>query len=105
MEFRGRVDQVIRAAFDPFGTDVNVGLFKQFMVLVAAGLSGVFCMALSWNRGMAPIGAGMAMGSGILILFTGYRLLGIPWAWPVGTQIILVSLGGFSIARQFGLWR
>ena len=77
----------------------------QFVVVVAAVVVAGLSVALSWRRGMAPLGVGMGAASLILILFTGYRLFGIPLAWPVAAQVLVAVTGIYALVRQFGVFR
>ena len=77
----------------------------QFATVLGALVIGGISLALSWRLGMAPLGAGMGAAIGVLILFTGYRLLGIPLAWPVAIQSALAVAGLFALVRQTGIFR
>ena len=73
-------------------------------VLMACVIGGI-SVALGWRLGMAPLGVGMGAAIAILILFTGYRLFGVPLAWPVGIQAVLALAGLFAAVRQTGVFR
>ena len=66
---------------------------------------GVLCMALSWCRGMAPLGFGMAAAISVLILFAGWRLFGTNLAWPIAVELLLAGGGIVALVRQFGVFR
>ena len=105
MELREDVADVIEAALEPAGATVNPNHVIQFAILVLAFGSAVLSIALNWRRGMAPLGAGMAASIAILILFVGYRLLGIPVGWPIAAQFVVGVLGVVALVRQTGVFR
>ena len=99
------LESALEAAMGPTGALVDGSLATQFLVLVAAVIVAGFSVALSWRRGMAPLGVGMAAAIFILILFAGHRVLGTPVAWPVAAQILVAVMGAVALARQFGVLR
>ena len=105
MELRASVATVLEATLEPAGAEVNPYVVMEFGVLVAALVSAILSMALSWKRGMAPLGAGMGAAIAILILFLGYRLLGTAVAWPIAAQFIVAVLGLIALVRQTGVFR
>ena len=54
---------------------------------------------------MAPLGVGMGAAILILVLFTGYRLLGTPLAWAVAAQALVAVAGLYALVRQTGVFR
>ena len=105
MELRVSVATVLEATLEPAGAEVNPYVVMEFGVLVAALVAAILSMALSWKRGMAPLGAGMGAAIAILILFLGYRLLGTAVAWPIAAQFIVAVLGLIALVRQTGVFR
>ncbi len=105
MELRAAVADVLKATLEPAGAEVNPYFVMEFIVLVAAFGSAILSIALSWKRGMAPLGAGMGAAIAILILFAGYRLLGTAVAWPIAAQFIVAVLGLIALVRQTGVFR
>ena len=99
------VESALEAAMGPTGALVDGALATQFIVLAAAVVVAGFSVALSWRRGMAPLGVGMAAAIFILILFAGHRVLGTPVAWAVAAQILVAVMGAVALARQFGVLR
>ena len=53
---------------------------------------------------MAPLGVGMGAAILILVLFTGYRLLGTPLAWAVAAQALVAVAGLYALVRQTGVF-
>ena len=102
---RQDLEEVIDAALEPAGTTVNAGLLIQLGVLVVALVVGALSIALSWRRGMVPLGVGMAAAISILILFVGYRLFETPLAWPIAAQSLVAVAGLFAIVRQTGVFK
>ena len=105
MEFRTDLKEGLRSALGAAGADVNVELLLQFIVVVAGVVVGGMSIALSWRRGMAPLGVGMGAAALVLILYAGHRLLGTPWAWPVAFQSLIALAGIFALVRQTGVLR
>ena len=104
-EFRMAVEEVITVALEPIGTDVDPKRVISFMVLVGSLLGAGLSLAVSWRRGMAPLGVGMGAAILILMLFTGHLLLGTPIAWPIAAQVVVAVTGLFALVRQFGVFR
>ena len=105
MELRADTKEVIESSLAAAGAPVDAGLVVQFLTLVAATVIGGISVALGWRLGMAPLGVGMGAAIAILILFTGYRLFGVPLAWPVSIQAALAVAGLFAAVRQTGVFR
>ena len=105
MELRADTEEVIESSLAAAGAPVDAGLVVQFLTLVAATVIGGVSVALGWRLGMAPLGVGMGAAIAILILFTGYRLFGVPLAWPVSIQAALAVAGLFAAVRQTGVFR
>ena len=105
MALRQDVEEIIKAVMEPAGATVDGARVVQFVVLLSAVLVAGLSVALSWRRGMAPLGVGMGAAILILILFTGYRLLGTPLAWPVAAQSLVAVAGLFALVRQTGVFR
>ena len=105
MELRADTEEVIESSLAAAGAPVDAGLVVQFLTLVAATVIGGISVALGWRLGMAPLGVGMGAAIAILILFTGYRLFGVPLAWPVSIQAALAVAGLFAAVRQTGVFR
>ena len=89
MELREDLREVIGALLEPLGTTVDSAVVLEFMVLTGAMVIAATSFALSWRRGMAPLGAGIGGALGILILFTGWRLVGTSFAWAIGLQVVV----------------
>ena len=105
MELRADTEEVIESSLAAAGAPVDAGLVVQFLTLIAATVIGGVSVALGWRLGMAPLGVGMGAAIAILILFTGYRLFGVPLAWPVSIQAALAVAGLFAAVRQTGVFR
>ena len=104
-ELKDSLVEVLEASLEPTGADINPHLVLEFMVLVAAFVAAILSIALSWKRGMAPLGVGMGVAIAILILFTGYRLLDTSVAWPIAAQFMIAVLGLIALVRQTGVFR
>ena len=105
MELRADLEEVIQAAMDPIGTDIDTGQVLEFFVIVSATVLATLSIAISWRRGMAPLGVGMGAAIFIMILFAGYRLLGTNIAWPIAAQGLVFVAGLIAVVRQFGVFR
>ena len=105
VELRANTAQAIEAGLGAAGAPVNAGVVMQFVAVLTAAVLGAMSVASGWRVGAQPLGVGMAFAIAILVLFTFYRLYGIPWAWPVALQAVLASAGAFALARQTGVFR
>ena len=105
MELRAALADVITAGLDPIGSEVSAALVMEFVVLVAASFLAVTVVALTWRRGMAPLGAGMAAAISIMVLLVGHRLLGTSIAWVIAAEAAVVVAGLTALVRQFGIFR
>ena len=72
-------------------------------VVTVALVVGGMAVVLSWRKGMAPLGVGMACAVCILILLAGYRLYGTPVAWPIALQALVAVTGIYALIRQTGV--
>ena len=102
---RTDTEELLEAMMSPAGATVDGARVIQFLVVVSSVLVAGLCVAISWRRGMAPLGVGMGAAIMILILFTGYRLFGTPLAWPVAAQSLVAVAGIFALVRQTGVFR
>ena len=105
MALRTDTEELLEAVLEPAGGTVDGAQVIQFLVVVTAVLVGGGCVALSWRRGMAPLGVGMGAAIMILVLFVGYRLFGTPLAWAVAAQALVAVAGLFALVRQTGVFR
>ena len=105
MQLREDTTQVIEAALAPAGATVDASLVTQFVVVVVGLVLAGLSVVLSWRRGMAPLGVGAGAAILILVLFTGYRLLGTPLAWAVAAQALVAVAGLYALVRQTGVFR
>ena len=105
MALRADMTDIIEAVLEPSGATVDADQVLEFMVLVVAVVIAGVSVALSWRRGMVPLGVGMGAAIFILILFVGYRLFGTPLAWPVAAQSLVAVAGIFALIRQTGVFR
>ena len=105
MDLRGDLTSMLEDLLEPAGASVDGNLVLQFSVVLGAMLTAGLSVAVSWRRGMAPLGVGMGAAILILILFVGYRLFGTPLAWPVAAQSLVAVLGLFAAVRQTGVFR
>ena len=103
MELRADIEQVIKTAIGPLGGTVNIEVVLDFMVLVIAVVLAGMSVALSWRRGMAPLGIGMGAAILIMVLYVGYRVLGTSVAWPIAAQALVGVAGVVALTRQLGL--
>ncbi len=101
VKLRADVEKVIRAATDPLGTTVNPRLVLEFLVLLTALMLAGTTFALSWRRGMAPLGVGMGAAILVLVLFTGYRVLGTSVAWAIAAQLLVAIAGFLAVVKRF----
>ena len=104
-ELRAATNEAIEATFGAAGSDVDAAPVIQFLVVTTAFVLGGLSVALTWRRGMAPLGAGMGCAICVLVLFVGYRLWGIPIGWPLAVQVVIAVAGVVALIRQFGLFR
>ena len=102
---REDTEDLFEAVLSPAGATVDGGQVIQFGVVLTALVVAGMSVALSWRRGMAPLGVGMGATIFILILFTGYRLYGTPLAWPVAAQALVAAAGLYALVRQTGVFR
>ena len=105
VEFRADTEEAIEAILEPAGAQVDASVVLQFGFIVMAFMVAGLCIALSWKRGMVPLGFGMGFAAMVLVFFIGYRLYGIPLAWPVAAQTLVGVLGMVALVRQIGIWR
>ena len=105
VELRADTEALIEEMLEPSGAVVEGALVVQFLSVLVALIAAGTCMVLSWRRGMAPLGAGMATAIFVLILFTSYRLYGIPGAWPLAAQALIGVSGLYAMVRQAGVFR
>ena len=105
MTLRADVEEILEEVLEPTGATIEGERVVQFLVLVTAIVVAALSVALSWRRGMVPLGVGMGATILILILFTGYRLFGTPLAWPVAAQTLVAVAGLFALVRQAGVFR
>ena len=105
MDLRDDAAEVIEAVLEPSGATVDADAVIQFGFLSLALVLGGSSIALTWGRGMVALGVGMACAISVLVLFVGYRLFGIPLAWPVAVQTLVAVLGLFALVRQTGALR
>ena len=101
-EMEGVIESVLG---ESTGADVNGGYVLQFLMLLMAVVVSAMTIAITWRRGMAPLGVGMACAISILIFFAGYRLFGTPLAWAVALQLLVAAAGLFALVRQVGVFR
>ena len=104
-EFQEDVDELLNTTLDQSGVDVDPSIAVQFAVLVGTAVLAVVCVVAGWKRGMRPLGVGMGFSVSVISLYLGYRLLGIPAAWPIGAQTIIAIPGIIAFARQMGAFR
>lgn len=104
-EFQEDVDELLNTTLDQSGVDVDPSIAVQFAVLVGTAVLAVACVVAGWKRGMRPLGVGMGFSVSVISLYLGYRLLGIPAAWPIGAQTIIAIPGIIAFARQLGAFR
>ena len=104
-EFQEDVDQLLNTTLDQSGVDVDPSIAVQFAVLAGTAVLAVVCVVAGWKRGMRPLGVGMGFSVSVISLYLGYRLLGIPAAWPIGAQTIIAIPGIIAFARQLGAFR
>ena len=105
MELRENTFEAIETSLGAAGASVDADVVLQFLFVVAATVVGGISIAVAWRLGMAPLGVGMGAAIAVLVLFTGYRLYGIPLAWPVAMQAALAVAGMFALVRQTGVFR
>ena len=105
MELRENTVEAIETSLGAAGASVDADVVLQFLFVVAATVVGGISIALAWRLGMAPLGVGMGAAVAVLILFVGFRLYGIPLAWPVAMQAALAVAGMFALVRQTGVFR
>ena len=105
VDLRESTAEAIEASLSAAGAPVDASLVVQFLTVLMATVIGGISVALGWRLGMAPLGIGMGAAIAILILFTGYRLFGVPLAWPVAIQAALAVAGMFALVRQTGVFR
>ena len=86
MEFREDLKEIVKAVMEPAGATIDPEQVFEFATLLAALVFATASIAISWRRGMAPLGVGMGTAIFILVLFAGYRMLGTPLAWPVAAR-------------------
>ena len=104
-EFQDDVDELLNTTLDQSGVDVDPSIAVQFAVLAGTAVLAVVCVVAGWKRGMRPLGVGMGFSVSVISLYLGYRLLGIPAAWPIGAQTIIAIPGIIAFARQLGAFR
>ena len=105
MELRADIEQVVKTAIGPLGGTVNIEVVLDFMVLVIAVVLAGMSVALSWRRGMTPLGIGMGAAILIMVLYVGYRVLGTSVAWPIAAQALVGVAGIVALTRQLGILR
>ena len=105
MEFREDMKEIVRAVMEPAGATIDPEQVFEFATLLAALVFAALSIALSWRRGMAPLGVGMGTAIFILVLFAGYRMLGTPLAWPVAAEVLVAVAGVYALVRQTGVFR
>ena len=105
MSLREDTEELFEELLGAAGSTVDGASVIQFVVVSVAVVVAGLSVALSWQRGMAPLGVGMGAAILILVLFTGYRLFGIPLAWPVAAQVLVAVTGVFALVRQTGVLR
>ena len=105
MELRENATEAIEGSLGAAGAPVDAGIVLQFLSVLVATVLGGISIAVAWRVGMAPLGVGMGFAITVLVLFTAYRLFGIPLAWPVAIQVVLACAGAFAVVRQTGVFR
>ncbi len=105
MTFRGDIEEIVRGSLGPAGIDPDEGQVVEFAILTLAATLALVSVWIGMRRGAAPLGFGMACATSVLVLFLGYRLLGIPLAWPIAAQILIILPGLYALVRQFGILR
>lgn len=103
-ELQADVDELVNA-LDETGVDVDPSVAVQFAVLVGTVVVSMTSIVVGWRRGMKPLGVGMAFSAAVISLYLGHVLLGIPAAWPIGAQALIVIPGLVAFARQVGAFR
>ena len=104
-EFREAAIEATEAILEVFGTTPDGAQVLHFGVLTFGLVLGALSVAMTWRRGMAPLGAGMGASVLILVWYTGYRLLGTPLPWPLAAQVAITTVGMYALTRQFGVFR
>ena len=104
-EFQDDVDELVNQTLDQSGVDVDPSVAVQFAVLVGTALVATGSIVAGWKRGMKPLGVGMAFSATVVSLYLAHLLLGIPVAWPIGAQALIVIPGLVALARQLGAFR
>jgi len=104
-EFQDDVDALVNQTLDQSGVDVDPSVAVQFAVLVGTAVVATGSIVAGWKRGMRPLGVGMAFSVMVVSLYLAHRLLGIPVAWPIGAQALIVIPGLVAFARQAGAFR
>lgn len=104
-EFREAAVEATEAILELFGTTPDGALVLNFATVTFGLVLGSLALAMTYNRGMAALGAGMGVSSLILVWYAGYLLLGTPVAWAIGAQVANATAGMYAFARKFGVFR
>lgn len=105
MAFRDDLNDGLDAALSPIGTDVDTELAVQFGVLAASLGLAAASVIVAWRRGMAPLGVGMGCAVVVTGWFVAWRLFGVPIAWPIAGQTLLIVAGLYAAVRQLSVFR
>ena len=105
-EFRAKVHQLMDETLDETGADVSNEIALQFASLVGTVAICSVSVAVGWRRqDMRPLAVGMAFSVSVVSMYTASHLFGIPEAWAIGIQSIVMLLGSVAFARQLGAFR